>query len=394
MKKFEKIIDSLKHKSPLTYLYENGYTPEMIKNEIFSSFEPYFIDRKSLEKFAINYMVSDWINYLQICVIYPNIENDIKLVLDRYNEAKSKKPNETIKLMSEMMQFHLETGNKFWSFINLEVSKSELELDEFVQTSMKDISDVIECLSKNFYIEQVGINRILRDKAINLSKLVESKLGNLIEELIVHSTYSKLFKTQPDNLKLSDWRNIAAHHKYSIQKEIIQCEYGVAENKKTLSIDREELFDRLHQCVRTMQVLNMAHKFFAYDNMDEISKVINPTDKDARIEMSFLTFSSALMSQGFEVININYETGDTATLELKDLTQDDPEKRGIHSSQFLVNLWLVTNKAELIVKYHKENGELFMISKCDGNTCDLISSKEKNFSYLAENVVFETLNGG
>ena len=80
MKRFDKILEGLKYKSPLPLLYENGYTPETIKKEILSDFAPYFTDQNSLEKFAMTFMVSDWINFMRISIIYPNILNDIKVV--------------------------------------------------------------------------------------------------------------------------------------------------------------------------------------------------------------------------------------------------------------------------------------------------------------------------
>lgn len=394
MKKFDKILEGLKHKSPLPLLYEHGYTPESIKSEILSDFAPYFTDLNSLKKYAINYMIADWINFMRISIVYPNIKDDIKLILDSYNYAKSKNQTETIRVLAELMPLHLESGNKFWSFVNLEVPKSNLELDEFVQTSMKDISDIIEGISKVLYIEQVIINKILRGKIFDISKVIENKLGNLIEELITNSNYPQLFITEPDKLKFSDWRNIAAHHTYSISKGLIICEYGERDKKKIIPINREELFDRVHQCMRTTEILSMAHKFFGFDNMDEIRKVVKPGTKEARDEMGFLIFSSGVMSQGFEIVDINYKDQIEAVMVVKDLTNDDSIKRGIHSSQFLVNLWVFTEKAKLTVKYQTQDGKLFMISKCDGETCELISTKQKEFSYLAEKVDFETIKNG
>jgi hypothetical protein len=392
LKRFDKILEGLKYKSPLPLLYEHGYTPETIKKEILSDFTPYFTNLDSLKKYAINYMVSDWINFLRISTVYPNIKDDIKLVVDSYNYSKLKNHTETIRVLAELMPLHLESGNKFWSFVNLEVPKSNLELDEFVQTSMKDISGIIEGISKVLYIEQVLIYKIIKGKSFDIFKVVENKLGNLIEELIANSNYPQLFMTEPDKIKLSDWRNIASHHTYSISKGIINCKYGERDKKKAISINREELFDRVHQCMKTTEVLSMAHKFFDFDNMDEIRKVVKPDDKEARDEMGFLILSSGIMSQGFEIVDIIYKDQGEAMMEVQDLTNGDPIKRGVHSSQFLVSLWVFTEKPNLIVRYKTQDGKLFMISKCDGETCELISSEQKEFSYLAEKVEFETIN--
>ena len=193
MKKFDKILEGLKNKSPLPLLFENGYTPETIKSEILNDFARYFTDLNSLEKYALNYMVADWINFMRVGIVYPNIHDDIKLVLDNYNKAKLINKEKTIQVLTELMPLHVEAGNKFWSFINLEVPKTDLELEEFVQTSMKDISDIIEGLSKVFYIEQVAINRVIRGKAFDIKKIIDNKLGSNIQELIDCSSIKKMF---------------------------------------------------------------------------------------------------------------------------------------------------------------------------------------------------------
>lgn len=388
MKKYEKILNSLKYKSPLPLLYENGYTPETIKAEILADFAPFFKNKKNLKKYAIDFLVSDWINFLRIGIKYPNIHEDIKLVVDSYNKAKLINEHDSLVILAKIMPLHIDGGNKFWSFLNLEVPKLKLELEEFTHTSMKDISDIVEGISKSLYIEQVLINRIIRNKPLSISNVVNNKLGNLIEELATNSAYSHLFITEPEKMKLSDWRNIASHHTYSIKKGFIYCEYGEKEKKKTVILNREQLFEKVEHCMRTTEALSMAHKFYGFDNMDKIQKLIRPTDKEPREEMEFLIFSSGLMSQGFELKNIDYKEREDAILILQDLTNDDPIKRGIHSSQFLLNLWNLTERPLLTVIFKTSNGNDFLTSKCNSEVCELVATGKKKFSYLAQNVEF------
>jgi len=394
LKKFEKILEGLKYKSPLSLLYENDCTPETIKSEMLNDFRPYFLNEDSLEKYALSYMVADWINFMRVGIVYPAIHNDIKKVLDTYNKAKQTDKERVIQVLSDLMPYHVEAGNKFWSFINLEVPKVDLELYEFVQTLMKDISDVIEGLSKILYIEQVAINRIIRKKSFDIQKIIDNKLGNNINELADCSLNSELFVIGPENLKLSDWRNVSAHLTYSIKNGQIVIEYGEKENKKSFLIGRKELFDRVRKIMRTTETLSLAHKFFCFDNMDLLRDSVQKDDMEVRDESGFLVFSAGLMSQGFEIDYIDYSAKDEAILILKDLTDDDPIKRGIHASQFLVNLWVLTEKPRLVVKYKTHKGQVFMISRCGGETCEQVITKEKSLSYLAEKIEFERINGG
>jgi hypothetical protein len=394
MKKFQKILEGLKDKSPIPLLLENGYSPSIIKSEIIETFKPYFKNHSNLENYAINFLVSDWINFLRISIKHAGIEDEIKTVLDTYDQAKMRDHESTMIVLSEMIPFHLESGNKYWSFLNLEVDKTDLEIYEFAQTSMKDISNIIEGISKSVYVENVLINKIKRGRPIDIEKTMSNKLGNLIQDLIDNSEYGSIFIVPKENLKLSDWRNIGAHHTYSIIDGKIQCESGEGVRKITFEIERNELFERLNYCMRTTEILNMAHKIFGFDNLPEISKRINKDKSNARPEIGFLMFSSALMSQGFEIQNINYDS-ENASLELFDLTQDNPRDRGIHSSQLLNQLWLLTNSKSLEIKYFKNDGKLYLTSSIGSEIFEQMEKdEEKGVSYFAENVNFKLENGG
>lgn len=394
MKKFQKILEGLKDKSPLPLLFENGYTPVTIKAEIVETFKPYFQNSSNLEKYAIDYLVSDWINFLKISINHPGIEKDIKLVLNSYEQAKNLSYDLTIDVLSKLIPLHLESGNKYWSFLNLEVDKKDLEIYEFCQTSMKDISDIIEGLTKSLYIENVLINKIKRGKPVDISKTITNKLGNLIQDLIDNSNYSSLFIIPIENLKISDWRNIAAHHTYSIADNTIKCESGEGANKTSFDLTRAELFERVNYCMRTNQVLNMAHKIFGFDNLPEISKRLEKDRVSDRPEIGFLMFSSALMSQGFEIKNFNYDS-EKAILELTDLTTENPRDRGIHSSQLLNQLWVVTNSRYLEIRYFKNDGLLFLTSSIGSEIFEQMQiDKQKDVTFFAENVSFKLENGG
>lgn len=394
MKNFQNILDGLKNKSPIPLLLENGYTPSTIKAEIVETFEPYFQNRSNLEKYAIDYLVSDWINFLRITIKYPGIDSDIRKVLNAYEQAKKRDYSETINVLSSLLPHHIESGNKFWSFLNLEVNKKDLEIYEFVKASMDDISNIIEGISKSIYVENVLINKIKRGKTVDLNKTLSNKLGNLIQDLIDNSEYSALFLVPTENLKLSDWRNISAHHTYRVENESIIFESGEGDNKLVFDLKRPELFERVNYCMRTSEVLNMTHKIFGFDNLPEISERLNKEKINSRPEIGFLMFSSAVASQGFQIQNIEYNS-ESAKLELVDLTSENPKDRGIHSSQFLNKLWLLTNSKNLEIKYFEKNKSLFLTSSIESKVFEEMEADEnKGIKYFAENVNFKIKNGG
>jgi hypothetical protein len=78
-----------------------------------------------------------------------------------------------------------------------------------------------------------------------------------------------------------------------------------------------------------------------------------------------------------------------------DLTQDNPRDRGIHSSQLLNQLWLLTNSKSLEIKYFKNDGKLYLTSSIGSEIFEQMEKdEEKGVSYFAENVNFKLENGG
>lgn len=393
MKRFNKILQSLKNQSPIPFLLENGYTPSDIKAEIIDTFNPYFKNHENLGDYAIEFLVSDWINFYRMKIKYPGVESDIEKVLSSYNQAKSKNNQDTMNIISSMMSFHEEYANKFWSLVNLELGKKDLEIHEFAHVVMSDISNIIEGVSKSLYVENVLVGRIKRGKTVNIETTLSNKLGSLIQELIDNTDYKSIFIVPKENLKISDWRNIGAHNSYSVLDNKIHCTSGQGDKKVSFEIERKQLFERLSYCVRTTEILNIVHKIFVFDNLSEISLKVNKDNSNLRPEVGFLMFSSALMSQGFEIQSINYNS-DYASLELIDLTQGDPLERGIHSSQFLNQFWLLTNSEFLEIKYLKNDNNLYLTSSISNKVFyEMEKHEKKDVSYFANNISFKFENG-
>jgi hypothetical protein len=99
------------------------------------------------------------------------------------------------------------------------------------------------------------------------------------------------------------------------------------------------------------------------------------------------------MSQGFDILNIDYNQ-DKATLDLFDLTKNNPRDRGIHSSQLLNQLWLITDSKYLEIRYFTNEKELYLISSISSEIFEEMEKDDKkDIHYFAENVTFRLNNG-
>lgn len=72
MERPKKITLEIKKKSFLTFLYERGYSVAQVKEQIISDLKSYFNDHQNLEKDAINFVVSDSVNLLRLCLPVKN----------------------------------------------------------------------------------------------------------------------------------------------------------------------------------------------------------------------------------------------------------------------------------------------------------------------------------
>jgi len=391
MNNIDKLLKFLSSNNVFKELYENGSTQKEIKKRIVSTLQPFFNNRKKLDEIAIGVLVPDYINLKRLRAKYTDIDKDIKMVLGMYSDALSTNSDLLYKTISELVPELIETGNKFWSSVHLERDKSELEFYEFVKESFENIEDVVEGIMKVQIIENIAVNRIIRKKPFELSKIKSTKLGVLLEELIQHSEYPQLFKTQPDGIKFSDWRNIAAHRSYKIQTVSVHCRYGTATNEKIVILSKAELFDRVSQIVRTLEILNISHKFFGFDNIDKIQprQYNDQGEVNGRDEIWLLFFISGICSQGFEVVKFDYEANGKALMVVKELTEQYPKMRGIHTSQFIYPVWLGTHARDITIEYILSNGQIYLRSSANSEVCEKIYNDIKPFEYLAEKVIIE-----
>jgi len=397
MKKFDKILTDLKEKSPLNYLYENGYTPDTIKQEIVTTLSPFFKNIDNLNEYAIKFLVSDWINFLKLKAFHSDAEHIISEIIAQYNKAKTRNDNLVFSVINSLMPLQVDAGNKFWSFLKLELDKSTLDFEEFVQTSMKDISDLVEGLMKVLLYENLAIDRINRNKTIEIDKIKSLDLGVIVEELATNSPFGQLFKIQPENLKLSDWRNIAAHHNHKLLRaNTILCEYGSKDNRKTIEVTKDELYDRVGKIYYSLQLLNISQKFFSFDNLKDIVN-INPLleSNNGRDEIGFLMFASSVSSQGFEIESIDFKSGGgDAFMVIKDLTDGNPTSRGIHASQLVYPLWFIAESNTSTVEFKTKLGVTYLKATTTKEVCEKIKSGDKKLEYLADHVIFEFTKNG
>lgn len=368
MEKHEKIISTIKEETPLLKMIELGLKPEEIKQIVIELLEPYFDNKDILKQLAIEALVPESINLLKLQEDEQFFELFEKC-LSTYRSAKSKDSQTCFESCALWQPHILNEISKFWSILYLEVDKGALEIEEFLHECLRNIGDIIEGLTKPYLKVLLHQVRIANGIKTVLEDINSLDLGIIVSELIQRSTYPALFMPLPWNVRLSQWRNIAYHHKARIENNDVICWYGKAPNIKEIRLSRNELLQVAHTIFNVYRTLKLAHTLFFVDNSKDINRFSPPVE--VRYEAQFLSFATALASQGFEIVGYEKNPSE-AKLVVKDISNLNPDERRWHASQFLFHLWLLTRARRVVVEYREKDNTPNLLVSANSTTCEKI----------------------
>jgi len=381
MEKYKKILRVVKEGNPFLKIIQLGFTPDEVKKAIVELFEPYFDNKDILKKLAISALVTDSIHLLNLKKRSKLFFRMFEKCLFTYHLAKSKDPQASFKYCALWQPEVDRSLSEFWSVLHLEYNKNSLEIEEFLHECLSNIGENIEGLMKPFLKILLCQIRIIEGTTLSLKEINSLDLGKIIEELIQKTKYAKLFAPPPQNIGLNQWRNIAYHHQAKIENNKIILWYGKAPQMRYIKLLRNELLQAVNTICNVHSALKLAYTLFFVDNVEKIKKY--PFSVKAREEATFLTFVTGLASQGFEVVDYK-KNSSKAKIVVKDVSNLDPNKRRIHSTQFLFPLWEITQSKKIIVEYREKNGNPNFMASTNSVDCQKIYDGKLSPLSLAE----------
>ncbi len=365
MKNKGKIAD-FEQSNPLPLFYEFGMSPDELKSEIIDCFSKYFQNEERLKKFATSDLVNNWLSYILVERDSPESIKNIEGILEIFNGAKSINQKETIEAYSSWLPEVSQGISRFWSLYNNQVDIKNLCIEDYLEEYLRVIGHTIEGILKPFIKLLLHLNRIRRKKEVVISEIKSKDLGVAIDELINTTNLDSLFIISKKSIRLNQWRNIAYHHNSKIVDGEIICWYKKNGLINEFKISRNELFSSLMEILLSFKLIRISETIFCFDNIDEIQESRNSVDKESiniREEARLLDFKSSLSLQGFKIQKLKTKN-DSSILKLIDMQEyGNFQKRAIHSSQFLYNLWLYTKSKKLTIEYYTFNGNKFLYQK-------------------------------
>lgn len=361
-------------------LYNLGYKPNEIKEMIKEILQPYFKNKTILNSNIFSGIIAEAINILKIRknkkFFYP-----LEQCLMQYHAALKKESHKCFEACANWYEPAIVSFSKIWSYKKLEHNKNKLENEEYMEECFDLIGKLIEGVIKPF-LQCLYCQFLIANSRFFTFKQIELlDLGKIVNDLSKDPKFFIIFNPTPWNISINQWRNISYHHSYHLINSMIICKCGKGVNSKEFQLKKDQLLDVVKTIYEIVRILRTAYNLFTIDFIHEIS--FPKSNISLKFESELTIFSLGLYSQGFKVISLIHKE-DEAILIIKDLLQADLNQRRIHASQFLFNLYELTNSRRLIIEYRDFYNDKDFIVAVDSNICEKIVNNELPFFKLAE----------
>ncbi len=376
-------------------LSKQGYTPDEVKEAVITFLSPYFDNKSALIK---NAMQSHFLSMFSYFVIYNSdrfFSQGILEVLSIYRKSYALDPNQVKNVIFATVNLMGQKENLMWTVKSNTPREISDDIHEVTYKFMKHIGDVLEIGTRHEIIELYAILEISLGKSIDYETIRKRDFGVIIQSILDKGYLGNILKTLPNDIKLSDWRNIAYHHTYEIQENTIKCYYGRKGNSFEVTFD--ELKKYSAKVIKSCNIIDIARRIFLFDNNDMFAdlneNLINVHDRDV---MKIGQLRTALLGQGFKLVDIkiNEENEESIIVDLEadnGLTDDNKLKRRIHCSQFLYNIWVEFPSKRISIVYCENNEIGIFKYSVEGLICEKVSKGLLEFSDMIRFVVIEKL---
>jgi len=373
MDNIKKILEAIKKDRILLNSTAEGNNPQKIKNIIIDSFTPYFENIDNLKKYAIDLMAAETINLANISD-NPDFMNIVEDNLSLYRKSKATNMKDCFQSFAFWHSDVLEANNDFWSIVAFDTDINNKDIRDVHYYSMRNIGEIIEYLIKPFLkviLHQIFVanNDKRKDEYIN-----SLSIGNIIDIISRSNMLDNALCPKPWNLGLNQWRNIAFHGSFRVEGDVLKCRYG-KNKQRTIILKKEETLDILYKTNKIYAALKLAYTIFFVDNIDNIKCYIDVSKIKNRIEGDLISFASALATQGFQIMDFEYDN-EMAKLSIKDSLNIKNNDRCLHSTQFLYPVWIMTKSKNVKVIYIDYENMPILESAVEAKLCERVFNGE------------------
>lgn len=382
---YQRAIEKTYKANPLTQLLKTGMPPESIKGLVIETLDPYFTNKQFLREHAIDALSSEAANVGRI-IQDEKAKQWLQQLLVIHRQALTVNKVLCLQTVGFWEDQIAHGRNEFWSGALLETDLGNLPLEDFKYEAFRTIGMLIEACLQPLLKALLAQVRIASGASSPNKVLEDRELGKIVDELCAKLMDPELVAPAPWKIRLSQWRNMAQHHKTHVEDGGIVGVYGVGVNQTEVVLSRTDVLSFAAKLNLIVGTVRGARAIFLFDNLSDLEPYIpHVADReDARV----FDLAAPLATQGFVVEGL--EVDDKAVVvRIRDQIGGDPFRRMAHCSQFLYVVWLHFRYSLVIIDYVNFEGHHKTRISAKGEDLQRYRAGEIDMAGLANATNFE-----
>lgn len=305
----------------------------------------------------------------------------VKFVIDCYRNANISHNQESWKIILSTYAEMAEDENKMWSMRKRKANLQENDCYEKMVQIFQQIGNVLEVSVKHIVQELYALIYLYNKGCVDYEKIRKQDFGVVINNILDQGLLQSVLVVEPYGMKLSDWRNIACHHTYSIDNGYINCTYGKGKINN-IKISMKELEMCLYKIMRASNILNISRCIFVFDFIDDIPQNYILEKAFFRPEIKCEQFKIALLLKEFQLSNILLDE-EKVEVDIQDLNEDvASNSRIVNCAQFLFDAWKIWKRKSIYINYFSNVGRKICCIYVNDEVCKSINEGKKEVTYL------------
>lgn len=384
------IFETLQYDSNLTIDDYNDVTKEIFLKHFKD--ETTFLKNKELLR-------TELVSYIKYIAHQEMFEQLFEKVLKVFNDAIAKDKNKVIKELALNLLKISKTDSLYLAYyIRQPQDISLYSPRECAEYYFDVIYEILESCYKPRIELFYKIYRFNNDGV--LSDAVGKTFGDTLNLI---NDFDELIKDSILNIIFSQWRNIATHKDFEIGKSSIKVEYGQKDNRKTKTLNHNQLKEITFYIHSVYNTLRLAEVIIYLNYTEEIMAMdeVNDLEFDIRSEASLLHIIHNLQIVGFEFHSFNDQEC-IFILNLYIKQNNDVQESVIHASQVFIKIAMALDNDEfqkdkfdeIQINILDKNDVVIASAKTDIKSCIDYSFGKIDMNRLIENIKFETIKTG
>lgn len=226
-----------------------------------------------------------------------------------FKKAKLNNPQ----LFSESFKFFWDSEHKairdYSDHFHLERGKNESPDLLSVKVAFQEIGFSLESCIQPFAKHYLALYKIAELKNIKgFNSFKKMSFGNVINQLSTIYKLNPLYKPQPWNISINQWRNISYHSSFEFDEKtsVITCSYGVYPNTKHLEVTYPEILYLCYSMNLIFGIHKMAYAVFSL-GIPEILRGLAQTTEITFDSIS-ATVTEILTTHSFKIVSFSWKS--------------------------------------------------------------------------------------